>query len=60
MEKELERRVIMSMVVFVFLVVLLVTQYGIRVSALTILPAALVYALIWGAFDKVFRKLSGK
>ena len=60
MERNRERRVIMSMVEFVFLEVLLVTQFGIKVSALSFIPVALVYALIWGAFDKVFRKLSGK
>lgn len=57
MERNRERRVIMSMVEFVFLEVLLVTQFGIKVSALSFIPVALVYALIWGAFDKVFRKL---
>lgn len=60
MERNRERRVIMSVVEFVFLEVLLVTQYGLKVSALSFIPAALVYALIWGAFDKVFSKLSGK
>ncbi len=60
MERNRERRVIMSMVEFVFIEVLLVTLCGIKVSALSFIPAALVYALIWGAFDKVFRKLSGK
>lgn len=60
MERNRERRVIMSMVEFVFLEVLLVTQCGIKVSALSFILAALVYALIWGAFDKVFSKLSGK
>lgn len=60
MERNRERRVIMSMVEFVFLEVLIVTLCGIKVSALSFISAALVYALIWGAFDKVFRKLSGK
>lgn len=60
MERNRERRVIMSMVEFVFIEVLLVTQCGIKVSALSFISAALVYALIWGAFDKVFSKLSGK
>ena len=60
MERNRERRVIMSMVEFVFLEVLLVTQCGIKVSALSFILAALVYALIWGAFDQVFSKLSGK
>lgn len=60
MERNRERRVIMSMVEFVFIEVLLVTLCGIKVSPLSFISAALVYALIWGAFDKVFSKLSGK
>ena len=60
MERKRERRVIMSMVEFVFLEVLLVTQCGIKVSALSFIPVALVYASIWGAIGTISRELSGK
>ena len=60
MEKKLKRLNIMSLVGLMSLETLLYHHCGIKVFALTIIPAALVYALIWGAFDKVFSKLSGK
>ena len=60
MEKKLKRLNIMSLVGFLTLESLLVTQCGIMVFALAVIPVALVYASIWGAIGTISRKLNGK
>lgn len=60
MEKKLKKLNLISLLGAVMLEVLVYERCGIKTFALILIPAALVYALIWGAFDNVFRKLSGK
>ena len=60
MEKKLKRLNIMSLVGLISLETLLYNHCGIKVFALTIIPAALVFASIWAAIGAISRELSGK
>lgn len=60
MEKKLKKLSLISLLGAVMLEVLAYEQCGIKVFALTLIPAALVFGSIWGAISAVSKEKDGK